>query len=413
MNTFPETVGRGRGSQLRSPVWLLMLWVSGWVPVGWAAENVYLTEVPDYEWHHGCFGTASGNLIGYWDRRGLANLYTGPTADGVAPLTSFGSNRGILSLWASQAGLDGRPIGQPGHHDNYWQYYESVGPDPYRVAGRTEHAPDCIGDFIGLNQDKWADLGGECAGNIDGYSFNFFDRTGQRRVNYLPHDGQGQGVPDIQSGLRAFAAWRGVAVDTFSQLTDFNPDHPGGGVGFSFADLRAEIDAGYPVLIFLQRFGNFSRTLQGVANVNPSIHAVLAYGYVVDDNQREFVRIRTSWASGDRQFGPWTSDSWLPEAALNLPARGVIGFRPRPQLVEVRAENAQVHLRWQGPLSVLRDEVWEVEVPVSRYVVERSTVLDATDWEAVTEPLASLTASVPGCCEGSAFYRIRLVEGRE
>lgn len=399
-------------AHVHSAVFAVVLWVSGGVPTGWAAENVYLTEVPDYEWHHGCFGTASGNLIGYWDRRGLSEFYTGPTANGVAPLTSFGSNRGILSLWASQAGLDGRPMSQPGHHDDYWQFYESVAADPYQVAGRTEHAPDCIGDFIGLNQDKWADLGGECSGNIDGYSFNYFDRTGQRRDNYVPRDGFGEVVPDIQSGLRAFAAWRGVAVDTFSQLTDFNPDRSGGG-GFTFADLRAEIDAGYPVLIFLQQFGAFSRTLHGVANVNPSIHAVLAYGYVVDDSDREFVRIRTSWASGDNKFGRWTSDSWLPEASLNLPARGVIGFRPRPQLLEVKAENSAVQLRWQGPLSVLRDEVWEVEVPVSRYVVERTTALGSTDWEAMTEPVAALTATVPGCCEGAAFYRIRLVEGRE
>ena len=44
---------------------------------GWAAVNVMLTEVPDYSWQYGCFGTASGNLMGYWDRHGLPNLYTG------------------------------------------------------------------------------------------------------------------------------------------------------------------------------------------------------------------------------------------------------------------------------------------------------------------------------------------------
>ncbi len=62
------------------------------------AVNVYLTEVPDYEWWAGCFGTATGNLMGYWDRHGFPDFYTGPTAGGVAPLTSGGANAGIFSL---------------------------------------------------------------------------------------------------------------------------------------------------------------------------------------------------------------------------------------------------------------------------------------------------------------------------
>ncbi len=40
-------------------------------PLGHAEENVYLTEVPDYHWYAGCYGTCCGNLIGYWDRHGF------------------------------------------------------------------------------------------------------------------------------------------------------------------------------------------------------------------------------------------------------------------------------------------------------------------------------------------------------
>src|SRR5687768_15204691 len=46
-----------------------------------AAVNVLLTEVPDYTWDAGCFGTGSGNLMGYWDRHGMADFYTGPTGN--------------------------------------------------------------------------------------------------------------------------------------------------------------------------------------------------------------------------------------------------------------------------------------------------------------------------------------------
>ena len=101
-----------------------------------AATSVYLTDVPDYEWHMGCFGTATGNVMGYWDRHGFPDFYTGPTGYGVAPLNSFGANYGIRSLWATQGGLDGRPDNEPGHVDDYFRMYMSTESDPYLSEGR-------------------------------------------------------------------------------------------------------------------------------------------------------------------------------------------------------------------------------------------------------------------------------------
>ncbi|MCC6235399.1 MAG: hypothetical protein IT580_22360 [Verrucomicrobiales bacterium] len=369
-----------------------------------AAENVRLVEVPDYEWHAGCFGTASGNLMGFWDRHGLPGLYTGPTRGGVAPLTSFGSNAGIRSLWASEAGVDGRAFNSPGHLDDYWVEYESVQRDPYLAAGRAEHAPDCIGDFIGLSQSKWADLGGECAGNIDGFSFNFFDRTGRRRDNYTPPGA----VPDVQSGLRRWAASRGYGLDTFSQLSDFHPEcEPG--QGFTFSDLRAEIDAGFPVLLFMQAFDEYARTVFGRPRQNPNIHAMLAYGYLVDDNGDEYVRYRTSWASGDNQFSRWTNENWTPLGELNLPLRGVIGVRPRPRITRVERTATGVRLRWEGPASVVRDELLETEWIASSYVVERSDVAQGGVWIPVAGPMTTGEVEVSDCCGGTVFFRLKLV----
>src|SRR5438552_8094616 len=82
--------------------------------------GICLTEVPDYTWYAGCFSTTSGNCMGYWDRHGLPDFYTGPTAGGVAPLDNYGTNNGIFSMCASAAGLDGRPSDKPGHIDDYW-----------------------------------------------------------------------------------------------------------------------------------------------------------------------------------------------------------------------------------------------------------------------------------------------------
>ncbi|MBI3192764.1 MAG: hypothetical protein HYZ36_08870, partial [Pedosphaera parvula] len=159
-----------------------------------SAVNVLLTDVPDYYWHAGCFGTATGNLMGFWDRSGLPNFYTGATAEGVAPLASGGVRDGIRSLWATEAGLDGRPASRPGHMDDYYRFFESTDPDPYLTAGRAEHSPDCLGDFIGINQKKWVNLNGECDGNIDGFGVVFWDTNGLRRTNFMPRDADRQPV---------------------------------------------------------------------------------------------------------------------------------------------------------------------------------------------------------------------------
>ena len=172
--------------------------------------DAQILGVPDYDWYGGCFGTACGNLMGYWDRNGFPDYYTGPTAGGVAPLDASGVNVGIRSMWASRAGFDGRPASRPGHVDDYWRYYandsvfsyEDTSADPYVLAGRPEHAPDCIGDFIGLSQKKFTNMNNECDGNIDAYSFVYWATNGERRTNFT------QAV-DIQSGLRSWAKFRG------------------------------------------------------------------------------------------------------------------------------------------------------------------------------------------------------------
>ena len=105
-----------------------------------ADEDVILREMPDYTWFAGSLSTACGNLVGYWDRHGLSDFYTNGTANGIAPLNSFGNNSGIRSMWVSAAGLDGQSYSKPGHIDDYWGAfnvttgsgsYESTAPDPY------------------------------------------------------------------------------------------------------------------------------------------------------------------------------------------------------------------------------------------------------------------------------------------
>lgn len=374
-------------------------------PDGTAQQFKYLTEVPDYEWHAGCFGTASGNLAGFWDRHGMTNFYAGPTGGGLAPLSSRGGNVGIRSLWASQAGLDGRPAGQPGHIDDYWVTYESTANDPYVTFGRSEHAPDCTGDFIGLSQKKWTNMNGECDGNIDAFSFVFWDKTGNKRANYYQTNAN-QYVPDIPSGLREWAKYRGYDVDVFSQLPSFSPEKTGAG-GFTYADMKAEIDAGYPVLLFLQPPGEFSRSLGSMTKANPEIHGVMVWGYYEDAGAGfpQGIQIRTSWGSGDGVFENFANGPLGILGGYRI--RGVIGFRPKPKIVHFNRDGGNITLAWDGPSSQLTDAIAGTTTSVHRYQVEMKTSLNDLSWTAAGAPTTDRTATVQDT--GAAFYRVSLL----
>ena len=372
----------------------------------------YLTEVPDYGWYAGCFGTASGNLAGFWDRHGMTNFYSGPTGGGLAPLTSSGGNVGIRSLWTTKAGVDGRPSNKPGHIDDYYSsgdgntYDQSTAADPYVLAGKPEHTPDCIGDFIGLNQKKWTNMAGECDGNIDAYSFVFWDKTGNQRVNYSHTNTSGQYNPDIQSGYKSWARYRGYDADVFTQLSSFNPERTTS-AGFTYAAVKAEIDAGYPVLCFLQAQNQFSRSLPGMPKANPEIHGVMIYGYIEDDPNSGILNgviIRTSWASGGEYVMEWSANNWL---GL-YPPRGVIGFHPKPKIVELKRNDGNVTLAWDGPSAQLRDEIAGTTTTVHRYQVERATTLNPPDFTAVGAISTARNATIPDL--GQAFYRVKLVK---
>ncbi len=243
-------------------------WFWGLLPFMWVLSckadlDVYIPDVPDYKWYAGCTGTGIGIIMGYWDRHGFPNLYTGPTSGGVAPLDNVDTNFGISAMWATRAELDGRPLDKPGHIDDYWTFYslanewpfsyESTEEDPYKIAGRREHLPDCVGDFIGLSQKKWTNMNDECDGNIDSYAFVFWDKSGEKRVNYQPPFKAGSQPRDVPSGWRTWTRYRGYNANVFSQLTDFNTNVPPG-KGFTFGDLKAEINAGYPLLLYQQPF---------------------------------------------------------------------------------------------------------------------------------------------------------------
>src|SRR5688572_31345493 len=55
-------------------------------------------------------------------------------------------------------------------------------------------------------------------------SFTYWDKTGERLVNFQPPRVGAVRVRDVPSGLREFSRYRGYEADAFTQLADFNPE---------------------------------------------------------------------------------------------------------------------------------------------------------------------------------------------
>jgi len=348
-------------------------------------------------------GTASGNLMGYWDRHGMPDFYAGPLNGGVAPLYSNGTNAAIVSLWATRAGLDGRPLDRPGHVDDYYISFDHV-EDP--DLGRPEHTWDCLADFMGMDQLKWTNMADECTGNADGFCFVYWDTNGNRRVNYQPTNSSGDPVPDVQSGLRAWTRWRGYDATVFTQLADFNPAKPLTS-GFTFADLKNEIDSGYPVLLFLQAYNVYSRQVAPGLNVNPEIHAMLAFGYS-SSSSANYVTFKTSWAQGNG-MRIWNAQSWV--SGATLPVRGMIGYRPLPEIRRWSAEGANLFLEWDGPASdrYYSDGVGPATTNrVHGYIVEAATSGTLQSFDPVSSVLLTNRFTLTNC-PSPAYVRVRLV----
>lgn len=331
-------------------------------------RDVYITGVPDYNWYYGCFGTGSGNLMGYWDRNGFPDIYTGPVNGGLAPLNTSGANEQIYTLWASRAGYGGRASNNWGHVDDYYAAYMSIN-NPYRLAGRQPHTNDCIGDFMGLSHYNWTNLNGECNGNINAFAFNYFDTSGVRRQNFAAP------TPDIQSGLRAYLQYCGYDADIISQVADVYPKTPAGR-GFNFFDFMQCIDAGFPVLLQLQ-INSYARG----DGTNPDFHAILGYGYQDYGGSAKDIYVHNSWAQGEKIYS-W--NNFPAVGGLGFYLRGVYILMPKPEITSVSGEPGNLTVEWQGASSVLSDE-WNGGFETTHwYVVENGSLTNPSQFSAVS-----------------------------
>ena len=234
-------------------------------------------NVPAFRWVFGCSAVSGAMIAGYYDRSGYSNMYTGPTNGGVMPLIedpSWGSWTDSASatypnnpLIASRNGLDGRT--SFGSIDDYWVSYSSGGDDPYITGEWTQHAwGDAIGDYMKTSQSAYD--------NVDGatsfYSFN--SASPLTCSDMVFHGIQDE---DGTYGRKLFYEAKGYTVtDCYAQKTDNK--YSG---GFSFAQYKAEIDAGRPVLL----------NLEG--------HSIVGVGY---DDSSNTVYIHDTWNNSNHSM---------------------------------------------------------------------------------------------------------------
>ena len=200
---------------------------------------VMIQDVPAFDWCYGCGATSAAMLAGYWDRKGYSNIYTGPANGGVMPLNNSIWGTGECPLSATHTGVDG--LSTAGHVNRFWVSSGSSGNDPFGTGNPTGTYADCTADYIGTSQDWWY--------NVDGSTHYRAGLLGEEYHDWTICETYTPRRKDMMHGLRQFFESRGyVVTDNYTQrIVGWN----GNTGGFSFAKYMTYIDAGIPVIIFV------------------------------------------------------------------------------------------------------------------------------------------------------------------
>jgi hypothetical protein len=226
--------------------------------------DAVLSDVPAFDWCYGCSATSAAMMFGYYDRTGYSNMYAGPTNGGVCPLNNLDWGPGECPLSATHQGYDGLAV--KGHVDDYWYSYGST-VDPY-YGNWAEHGyADCTADFMGTNQYvNWQ--------NSDGSTRFYYYHNGDPLYDYTGCEPGGK--RDGCHGIRLFVESRGYNM--FQNYNQYIHEHVAG--GFTYANFKAEIDAGRPVIIHVTG------------------HSMLGYGYTDPDT----IYIHDTWDHTDHSM---------------------------------------------------------------------------------------------------------------
>jgi hypothetical protein len=244
-----------------------------------------LSEVPAFDWCYGSSPTAAAMLFGYYDRNGYSDMYTGPANKGICPLNNQSAwSPGECPLSATHLDLDG--LTTNGHVDDYYVTEKSF-EDPYwdsvnHMQLWIPHTDaDCTADFMGTSQYRRRS-------NLDGVTTFYFAMSGDPLNDYTGREPSNR---DGCHGMRLFAESRGYNVNSnYNQFIYPNPllgdmiTH-----GFTFADYKAEIKEGRPVLLHIGDYTTLGIGYKDPDSVfmhdtlNHSVH-IMTWGGIYMDN---------------------------------------------------------------------------------------------------------------------------------
>ncbi len=278
------------------------------LPDNLATESAASLTVPAYDWVFGCSSVSGAMIAGYYDRNGYSEMYTGPANGRVAPLDNSTTywptwSDGYvtypnLPLAASHKGVDGRGATTKGSIDDYWIKYLSTASDPYITGSWTQHAwsdGTAIGDYMKTSQSVYG------TNNTDGSTgfWNYGSNAQLTCAAMATLDGDtGHKVSwnDGTYGRKLFYEARGYTVTTcYNQPTDNK--YSG---GFSFAQFKAEINAGRPVML------------------NLTGHTIVGVGY---DDSTNLVYVHDTWDYDNHSMtwgGSYSGKSLLSVSIVNL-----------------------------------------------------------------------------------------------
>jgi hypothetical protein len=206
-------------------------------------------------------------MMGYYDRNGYGGLYySNLIPGGVAETSSYGNPGAIVNQSIASTGYQhdfySASIYGTNTGGGYGYGYGASGDD---VSG-PYHSFNCLADFMGTSQDS--------VGNSNGFT-RFYTRSDGSRLYSRDLELAGLQNRDGMYGLGEYASWAGYrAANLYSQPTD----NMGLLHGFTFADYKAEIDAGRVVMIHVEG------------------HSMFGYGYDALTNE---ILLHDTWYEGE------------------------------------------------------------------------------------------------------------------
>lgn len=241
-------------------------------------QPTLLSNAPDYDWWYGCSPTSAGMMMGYYDINGYGGLvYPNLVPGGTAELNTFPAGTYIAN----------DTIATSQHIADYWVLYGNIGNDPCTGNLTTCHGGgNCLADFMGTSQDMtWLSPGcdatlGPPPYNSDG-STSIWNYSSGTVLTWELMNGWTNCYYETSGmyGVGEYVQYAGYNHVTGSLYNRYI-DEQASGTGFTYADFKAEIDAGRPMLVHIKD--------------PPYGHTMFAYGYQ-DPNT---IYICDTWTQG-------------------------------------------------------------------------------------------------------------------